>query len=199
MKLYFLLLVFLPVYCFCQRKPKIHFSPAVLLETPKIYTIKRSPNYNPQFDIGLGADIDLIFHKPLSSGKSLISFGPTVGQYFFWNRKSKIDPYYGNYKESNLVSPICLNIQYGNNGLKEIIIGNKATYIHAGLKIGPAYLQNTKHYVDISEIQINKKWTNYAALSFHLLHYNPRWFMPFISLGIEYVNINGKHFRGLFY
>ena len=183
---------------FGQLNPKFHFSPLVLREQSSPLKLKRKDNYNAKYDIGVGADLYLIFSKYYDTKKNGIRFGPSIGQYYFWNNSAKTIEYNFEYKENNLVSPICFNIGFGNNPVEKFK-SKKGLIYSVDLTFGEAYIQNSIVNIKSNEIITNKKWGEIFKIKFHILTVNFTKLLPHIGIGLEYTYLDKRSFGAINY
>lgn len=181
-----------------QLNPKIYFSPLVLREQSSPLKFKRAADYNAKYNIGIGADVYLYFSKYFVFKKNGIRFGPSIGQYYFWNNAVKSFEYNFDYKENNLASPICLNIGFGNNPIEKF--KSKKGFIYSiDMAFGGAYIQNSIINIQSNQVFTNKKWSEIIKFRFHILTVNFTKLLPHIGIGLEYTLIDKRSFGTVFY
>lgn len=181
-----------------QLNPKLSFSPAFLREQSSPFKFKRSKNYNAKYDLGIGADVFLTFSKYNVTKKRGFSFGPSIGQYYFWSNAVKTFEYNFEYRENNLVSPMLVNLGFGNDP-RQIIRREKRLAYSVDVAFGAAYIQNTIVSLHTPDIITSKKWAEMAKLRFHLLFAPANIRIPVLGFGLEYVYMDGRNFGSVFY
>lgn len=193
-----IIIILISKYAIGQLNPKFHFSPSFLREQSSPLKFKRSSNYNAKYNIGVGADLYLYFSKYNQTKKNGFRFGPSVGQYYFWNNSKKTFDYNFEYKENNLVSPFCMNLGFGNNPVEKF--KSKKGFIYSfDIAVGGAYIQNTIINVNSNETISTKKWTEMFKIRFNVLTVNFTKLLPHIGIGLEYTYIDKKSFGTVFY
>lgn len=181
-----------------QLNPKLSLSPAFMREQSSPLKFKRSKNYNAKYDLGIGADVFLTFSKYNVTGKRGFTFGPSVGQYYFWSNTIKTFEHNFEYKENNLVSPLMMNLGFGNDP-RELMRGNKRVAYSADVAFGGAYIQNTKVNMHTAEIITAKKWAEMVKLRFHVMFALPGKRRIFMGIGLEYMYLDKRSFGSVFY
>ena len=180
---------------FGQINTNVHFSPLVLIEQEKPFRFKRKKTFNAIYNIGVGADIFLNFTKYKVSKNKGFNFGPSIGQYYFWNNNVKTFQYPFAYRENNLVSPICFNLGIGNNPVEKF--RSRKGFIYSfDIAFGMAYIQNSVININSNEILTTKKWAEVFKIKVYILTMNFMKNYPHIYLGLQYSYIDGKNFSG---
>lgn len=181
-----------------QLNPKLSLSPAFLREQSAPFKFKRSAGYNARYNVGLGADVFLVFSKYNVAGKRGYRFGPSVGQYYFWNNSVKTFDYNFEYKENNLVSPFLMNLGFGNDP-RDLLKGTKRISYSVDIAAGAAYIQNSIRNIKTAEVITSKKWAEMVKLRFHIMLALPSKRLPYIGIGLEYVYLDRRNFGSVFY
>lgn len=181
-----------------QLNPKLSLSPAFLREQSSPFKFRRSANYNAKYDLGIGADVFLRFSKYNASKNRGFRFGPSIGQYYFWSNAVKTFEYNFEYRENNLVSPLMMNLGFGNDP-RELLKRNKRIAYSFDVALGTAYVQNTIVSLHTPDIITSKKWSEIAKLRLHLMFAPANIRFPILGLGFEYVYLDKRSFGGAFY
>lgn len=181
-----------------QLNPKVSFSPAFLREQSSPLKFKRDKNYNAKYDLGIGADVFLMFSKYNPTKKRGFRFGPSLGQYYFWSNSVKTFEYHFEYKENNLVSPMLMNLGFGNDP-RQLIKREKRLAYSVDVALGAAYIQNSIVSLHTPDIITSKKWSEMARFRFHLLFAPANIRIPILGFGLEYVYMDGRNFGSVFY
>lgn len=181
-----------------QLNPKLGFSPAFLREQSSPFKFKRSKNYNAKYDLGIGADVFLIFSKYNMAEKRGFRFGPSVGQYYFWNNSVKAFDYNFDYRENNLVSPVLMNLGFGNDP-RQLIKREKRLAYSVDVALGAAYIQNSIISLHTPDIITSKKWSEMSRLRLHIMFAPANIRIPILGLGLEYIYFDKRSFGSVFY
>lgn len=190
-------ILLLPICTSGQIGTNFYFKPKIYNEQYKPYSFKRPSDFNAKLNRGIGFDFEIIFSKELNNSKKYISFGPSIGQYYFWNQQIKTFEYTFQYKEDNLVSPIALNLGF-TTWDKEKLKTN-GTFIFIDLKYGGAYLQNIIKAQGTTNVYINQRWSSIYSFSFGVwINRFPKYF-PILKFGLQYTNLDGRHLNGLYF
>lgn len=181
-----------------QLNPKVSFSPAFLREQSSPFKVKRSKNYNARYDLGIGADVFLTFSKYNVTKKRGFRFGPSIGQYYFWSNSVKTFEYHFEYRENNLVSPMLMNLGFGNDP-RQIIRREKRLAYSVDVALGAAYIQNSIVSLHTPDIITSKKWAEMARFRIHLMFAPANTRIPVLGIGLEYVYLDKRSFGSVFY
>lgn len=181
-----------------QLNPKLSFSPAFLREQSSPFKFKRSKNYNAKYDLGIGADVFLIFSKYNMAEKRGFRFGPSVGQYYFWSNSVKAFDYNFDYRENNLVSPVLMNLGFGNDP-RQLVKREKRLAYSVDVALGAAYIQNSIISLHTPDIITSKKWSEMSRFRLHIMFAPANIRIPILGLGLEYIYFDKRSFGSVFY
>lgn len=181
-----------------QLNPKVSFSPAFLREQSSPFKFKRDKGYNAKYDLGIGADVFFMFGRYNATKKRGFHFGPSIGQYYFWSNSVKTFEHHFEYRENNLVSPMVMNLGFGNDP-RQIIKREKRLAYSVDVALGVAYIQNSIVSLHTPDIITSKKWSEIARFRLHLMFAPVNTRIPVLGLGLEYVYMDGRNFGSVFY
>jgi hypothetical protein len=181
-----------------QLNPKLSFSPAFLREQSSPLKFKRDKNYNAKYDLGIGADVFLMFSKYNATKKQGFHFGPSIGQYYFWSNSVKTFEHHFEYKENNLVSPLVMNLGFGNDP-RQIIRREKRLAYSVDVALGAAYIQNSIVSLHPPDIITSKKWSEMARFRLHFMFAPANIRIPVLGFGLEYIYLDKRSFGSVFY